>query len=94
MKELLVSEGGISKYLLKKQSEGGELCIQPWSWGGTHAITQYYSSLEPFISVAFVEAHTCPGSLSPKMYLYQSSFFQLLVVNHTEGDAGSLEGVP
>ena len=33
MKELLVSEGGISKYLLKKQSEGGELCIQPWSRG-------------------------------------------------------------
>ena len=46
--------------------------------GGTHAITQYYSSLEPFISVGFVEAHTCPESLSPKTYLYQSSFFGYL----------------
>ena len=81
MKELLVSEGGISNYLLKKQSEGGELCVQPWSRGG--GCLQYYSSLEPLVSVGFMEAYTCPGSLS-----------QLLVVNHTAGDVGSLEGGP
>lgn len=76
MKELLVSEGGISNYLLKKQSEGGELCVQPWSWSGGGL--QYYSSLEPLVSVGFMEAYTCPGSLSSKTYLHQSSFFSYL----------------
>lgn len=91
MKELLVSEGGISNYLLKKQSEGGELCVQPWSRGG--GCLQYYSSLEPLVSVGFMEAYTCPGSLSPKTSP-PKQFFQLLVVNHTAGDVGSLEGGP
>ena len=69
--------GGISKYLLKKQSAGGELCIQPWS-RGEHMLLRYYSSLETFISVGFVEPYTCPGSLSPKTFLHQSSFFGCL----------------